>query len=207
MILFSKSKTDLDSLVKLLKAGQVVAGPTETAYGLLADAFNRRAVAKIFSIKKRPPQKPCPVAVANLNMARQLSSFNQLAYKLAANFWPGALTLVLPIKKGFWPQILLANTSQIGLRVPGSVWLRQLVKKLGRPITVTSANLSDRPALYDYQSVISELSGQGLKYVVKARCLRKRPVSTVVEVGDGNYRIVRPGAVSESAIKSVLRYN
>ncbi|MFZ5390766.1 MAG: L-threonylcarbamoyladenylate synthase [Patescibacteria group bacterium] len=206
MFFLSKSAKDINKLVALLKAGQVVAGPTETAYGLLADATNPQAVKKVFSIKGRPARKPCPVVVANLAMAKKSAKFDSKALILARHFWPGPLTLVLPTLPSGWPRQLLAGQTAIGLRLPGSLWLRHLVTRLGRPLTITSANLSGQPVLYDYKLVVNQLSSQGLKYVVKARRLPIRPVSTVIRVRAKGFKFLRLGAISQARIESVIRY-
>ncbi|MBU1039046.1 threonylcarbamoyl-AMP synthase [Patescibacteria group bacterium] len=206
MEFFSKTDLDILKLVSLFKKGQVVAGPTETAYGLLADATNQAALKKIFYIKGRPAHKPCPVVVATLAMAKKWADFDSLSLKLAQAFWPGPLTLVLPTQQSFWPARLLAGQAEIGLRLTSSSWLRKLSGSLGRPVTATSANLSGQPVLYDYKEVAKQLAPNNLKYLVASRRLPIRPVSTVVRVRKGHLRVLRRGAISLARIEDVIRY-
>ena len=124
-------------------AGDLVAIPTETVYGLAADATNDRAVAKIFEAKGRPSFNPLIVHVADLDMARRYADFPPLAEKLARAFWPGPLTLVLPRKKDCGLSLLVsAGLETVALRAPKSLIARQIIEKSGRPLAAPSANRS-----------------------------------------------------------------
>lgn len=201
---FSKSSQDLIKICKILKRGEVVAAPTETAYGLLADAASSKAVAKLFKLKGRLAGKALPLIVSSLTMAKASVEFPRLAKKLARRFWPGPLTLVLSVK-GRWPKGIVSESNMIGLRVPGSRWLRRLVARYGSPLTATSANLAGGDTLYDMAAVRNLLNQRGLKYMVNSRRLRVRPTSTVVMVVGGKWKILRPGAVSTVKLRSVIR--
>ncbi|MBI5733575.1 MAG: Sua5/YciO/YrdC/YwlC family protein, partial [Candidatus Kerfeldbacteria bacterium] len=112
--------------------------------------------------------------------------------------------LVLPAK-GHWPKGIMSKSNMIGLRVPGSGWLRRLVTDYALPLTATSANLAGEATLYEMTEVKNLLAGCGLKYIVGNRRLTKRPTSTVVRVVGGKWRILRPGAISLARLRSVVR--
>ncbi|MFA4818307.1 MAG: L-threonylcarbamoyladenylate synthase [Patescibacteria group bacterium] len=204
MTVFSKSARDLAKICKILKQGEVVAAPTETAYGLLADATNPHAITKVFIIKGRAEKKVLPLAVSNYTMAQELAVFSPLAKKLARGFWPGPLTLVLPARVKLPPNVVSLDKF-VGLRMSGSTWLTQLVKTYGRPLTVTSANLSGQSSLYDAVAVQQSLSRRGLKYIVRSRRLPLRPTSTIVKVAGRRWRIIRLGAITPAKLRSVIR--
>ncbi len=196
-------KKDLSLICKVLKRGEVVAAPTETACGLLADATSSKAVAKLFKLKGRSAGKTLPLIVSSLTMAKASVEFSGLAEKLARRFWPGPLTLVLPAK-GRWPKGIVSESDMIGLRVPGSRWLRRLAAGYGSPLTATSANVAGGDTLYEMAAVKNLLTKRGLKYVVDSRRLRWRPTSTVVVVVGGQWKILRPGAISTVKLRSVV---
>ena len=136
----------LNKAVKALKSGGIIAFPTETVYGIGALLKDKKAIAKIFAIKRRPNTKPLQVLVASLEQAKKLGNFNKQALKLAANGWPGPLTLVVK-KKRTVPQIVTGGRSTVGLRVPDHKLALELIKLCG-PIVATSANeAGEKPAL------------------------------------------------------------
>lgn len=202
MVTFSKSARHIFELRNLLRNGVVVAAPTETAYGLLADATSPVAVARICKLKGRAKAKPIHVLVASLADARRYVRFSPFALKLARRFWPGALTLVLPARQKF-PAGICAPDGTLGVRVPGNSWLRQLVRCCGFPITATSANQGGKPTLYSSNKVARTLGPRGLRYVVRGT-LRPRPTSTVVLVRGKRFSLLREGAIPSSKLKRVV---
>ncbi|WP_423065591.1 L-threonylcarbamoyladenylate synthase [Devosia sp. CN2-171] len=138
------SRTDLAILAARLVAGELVAFPTETVYGLGADATNSDAVLKIYETKGRPRFNPLIVHVADLAMAEQLVAFSPLAHKLAA-FWPGPLTLVLPrLPDAGLSDIVTAGLDTVGIRIPDHPLARDLIRAAGRPLAAPSANPSGK---------------------------------------------------------------
>jgi len=202
MVFFSKSDRDIKKICLVLRQGEVVAAPTETAYGLLCDATNKSAVARLAKLKGRRGGKFIPLVVSDYKMACRSAIFSPLAFKLARRFWPGPLTLVLP-SRGEWSVYIAGPDHKVGWRLTGSAWLRKLIRTYGRPLTATSANISGAPAGYDYESVASALQSCGLKYIVRARRLPSRTVSTVVEVIGEHWRLLRSGAVSLTKLKTI----
>ena len=129
-----------------MKAGGVVAFPTETVYGIGASIKQPKAIKRIFKIKKRPKNKPLQVLIANLSQAKRLGKFNKEAEKFAKNHWPGPLTLVV-YKKKTVPKLVTGGSLKVGLRVPAHSAILKLIKKSG-PIVATSANKAgEKPAL------------------------------------------------------------
>lgn len=129
----------------LIKNGQVVVFPTETVYGLGADASNDLAVAKLFQIKGRSQKKPIQILVLNLEMAKEYAVFSKNAEKLANEFWPGPLTIVLPMRENSSiSQLISPGSGNIGIRVPANKHALNLLRALGKPIAATSANFSGR---------------------------------------------------------------
>jgi len=138
------SPTDLEALAARLRAGELVAFPTETVYGLGADATNSDAVLRIYETKGRPRFNPLIVHVADIEMAERLVRFSPLARKLA-RFWPGPLTLVLPRRPGAGlSDIVTAGLDTVGIRIPDHPLALALIRAAGRPLAAPSANRSGR---------------------------------------------------------------
>ena len=132
---------NINKAAQLLRRGEVIAFPTETVYGLGADVYNKKAVAKIFEIKERPFFDPVIVHIANLKQLEEVAWIeDERIYLLAKNFWPGPLTLVLPKQKKI-PYLVTAGLDTVGIRMPSNVIALSLIQSLGRPIAAPSANL------------------------------------------------------------------
>ncbi len=197
MITFKLNKQSITKISKLLNQGAVVAAPTETAFGLLADALNKQAVAQIIKIKGRvkPSEKNKPIALIadNLKMVQKYFKLNKVELGLAKKFWPGALTILLKPKIKF-PRSIIGPGNLVGVRVPDQAWLCKLIKMFSRPLTATSANIDSKPTLYNSRAVIRALGKNGLEYVVEGS-LRKSPTSTIVKVVNSEVIILRQGKV------------
>src|SRR5256885_1884981 len=151
--------------VELLRAGEVVALPTETVYGLAANAFDARAVSRIYEIKGRPAHNPIIVHVAGVQMARRcIANWPPLADKLARAFWPGPLTLVLP-KARELPDIVTAGGATVGVRWPSHPFIQAVIRKCGFPLAAPSANLSNRVSPTNANHVRQQL-GDKLRLIV-----------------------------------------
>jgi L-threonylcarbamoyladenylate synthase len=135
----------MQSYCAILKAGELLAIPTETVYGLGADATNLAAVEKIYRLKQRPDFNPLIVHCHSINQIEQFAEFNPIAYKLAVKFWPGALTLVLPLKdKHYIARSVTAGLSTVGVRIPNHPLTLNLLKQFDKPVAAPSANLSGK---------------------------------------------------------------
>lgn len=195
----------VERAVAVLRAGGVIVYPTDTAYGLGADATNTEAVEKIFTIKGRGEDKPVPVIVGDIDQAKRYVVFSQDAERLAQTYWPGALTIVLPTNNVDLAHILRGKTES-GVRIPASDWCQKLTQKLGSPVTSTSANATGTPPEYSIEGVKMSL-GQGSQSVdlwVDGEVLPQGPVSTIVRMVDQPLEIQREGAISGADIKKVL---
>jgi L-threonylcarbamoyladenylate synthase len=190
----------IDQAVALLRQGGVVAYPTDTLYGLGADAFNEAAVERVFEIKGRPLGMPLPLLLASQDdLSRVASRVPPLAWRLAERFWPGALTIVLP-KAAQVPALVAARGWTVGLRVPDHPVPRELARRLANPITGTSANISgvEAPATAE---VVRRTIGHLVDMVLEGGPPPSGRQSTVVDLAGQRPRLLREGAVSREAIE------
>ena len=181
-----------------LRAGAVVALPTDTVYGVAAHGFLNDAVEKIYVIKERPNEKAIPLLLASaddvLQVAREVSP---AARRLMERFWPGALTLVLKKQPRLPPAVSATDT--VAVRVPDHPVVRHLVRALGAPLAATSANKSGQPELLDAKD-IADVLGAWLDLILDGgRCTGGVP-STVVDVSGEPLRVLRVGAISPEAL-------
>ncbi len=166
--------------VALLRAGSIVAIPTDTVYGIAADMALPDAIERLFAAKRRPPEKAVAVLLADADQAGDLGELNAAARLLAARFWPGGLTLVLPLRPDArLPRVLAAGTPTIGVRVPDHPAPRALAAALG-PLPTTSANLSGMPDARDATEIAATL-GDAIALVIDGGPIRGGPGSTVVD--------------------------
>ncbi|MCR4266715.1 L-threonylcarbamoyladenylate synthase [Nitratireductor sp. ZSWI3] len=192
----------LPRAVDLLGAGAVVAIPTETVYGLAADATNGEAVARIYEAKGRPRFNPLIAHVADLAMAERIAVFDPLARKLAAAFWPGPLTMVLPHRadSGIHP-LVTAGLDTIALRWPRGFGAR-VIAALGRPVAAPSANTSGRISATTAAAVMADL-GPRIPLVVDGGPTPVGLESTILKVEEGRLTLLRPGGVAAADIERV----
>jgi len=200
---FPKNGRAILELIPLFHAGQVVAAPTETAYGLLADATNASAVREVVRLKGRSEKKPIALVASDLAMVRRYFRMTKSELRLAKKFWPGPLTLLLKPKKKF-PKPIIGAGGRVGIRVPRSVWLRSLLKRYGKPLTATSANRTGGQTPYSAVAVTRQLKSHGLSYLVNSGTLPSRPTSTVVLVSKDKFQLIREGAIPSSKLRRVL---
>lgn len=197
------SAPDLDRAARLLAAGQLVAFPTETVYGLGADARNGRAVAAIYAAKGRPSFNPLIVHVADAEAARTHVTWNDAAQKLADAFWPGPLTLVLPLRPGHAiSELVTAGLDTLAVRVPAHPTARALLRAFGGPVAAPSANPSGRISPTTAAHVLAGLSGRIAAVVDDGPCAVGLE-STIVGLA-GAPALLRPGGVASEAIEAVL---
>jgi L-threonylcarbamoyladenylate synthase len=188
----------------LLRAGELVAFPTETVYGLGGDATNDRAVAAIFAAKGRPKFNPLIVHVPEIETARALVKFDVRAEMLATTFWPGPLTLVLP-RRADCPVSLLAGAGldSLAVRVPAHAVARELLRAVGRPIAAPSANRSGRISPTEADHVLAELDGR-IAAVLDAGPCAVGIESTVLDLTGDKPRLLRPGGVTAEQVAAIV---
>ena len=187
----------------VLRKGEVVAVPTETVYGLAANALDAAAVKAIFAAKQRPAENPVIVHVADESMARDcVADWPATAQALAAAFWPGPLTLVLP-KADEIPEIVTAGGTTVGVRLPRHPFMQELIRTCRFPLAAPSANLSNHISPTTAAHVQSQLAGR-IPLVIDGGAAQVGIESTVVDLTGETIRVLRPGMVSASAIAAVL---
>jgi L-threonylcarbamoyladenylate synthase len=184
----------LEQAAGVLRTGGVVGFPTETFYGLGAAAFDPGAVARIFELKGRPPEKPILVLVDSLAMVETLAAdIPAAARALMDRHWPGPLTLVLRARPGL-PGELTAGTGTVGVRLSAHPLARGLVRALGQPVTAPSANPSALPPPTTAAAVLEHFAG-AIEMVVDGGPTRGGEPSTVLDVTVDPPRLLRPGAL------------
>jgi L-threonylcarbamoyladenylate synthase len=187
----------------MLRRGDVIVFPTETLYGLGADALNHQAVEKTFQLKGRDARNPIPVLVAGPEMLRNLvAEIPPLAQRLMDRFWPGPLTLVLPGQQDL-PKPLLNASGGIAVRISSQSIATQLVQALGRPLTATSANPSGKEPARTLQEAKSYFSGK-VKVFLDGGRLNSKSGSSIVEVVGDDIRIIREGDIAAFELERVL---
>lgn len=188
----------------IIRAGGLVGIPTETVYGLGADATNDLAVAGIFAAKARPQFNPLICHVGDLQAARELGEFSASAQELAKVFWPGGLTLVVPRTTPCRASLLVsAGLDTIALRVPAHPIAQALIAKAGVPIAAPSANRSGEVSPTTAQHVADSLS-ERVQLILDGGPARLGLESTVVGFVDGQPTLLRPGAIAREAIEAVV---
>jgi L-threonylcarbamoyladenylate synthase len=188
----------------LLRAGRLVAFPTETVYGLGGDATDGAAVAAIFAAKGRPSFNPLIVHVPDLDAAGRLGHLPSLALRLAKAYWPGPLTLVVPRRPGC-PVSLLATAGldTLALRVPAHPVARRLLAECGRPLAAPSANPSGRLSPTRAEDVAGAFDAAAVPLVLDGGPCAVGLESTVVAVAGGRATLLRPGGLARAAIEEV----
>lgn len=187
-----------------LRAGELVAVPTETVYGLAANALDARAVAAIYRVKGRPARNPIIVHVASEAMARDcVAEWPASAAALARAFWPGPLTLVLP-KAPHIPDVVTAGGPTVGVRWPRHPFMQALIQRCGFPLAAPSANLSNRVSPTTAAHVRQQLEGR-IPLIVDGGPCAVGIESTVAALDGASYRILRPGMIHETSLAAVLR--
>ena len=187
-----------------LKEGKLVSFPTETVYGLGADATNDQAVASIYAAKGRPSFNPLIAHVASVDHAKELAQFTPLADKIAAHFWPGAVTLIVPLKANSpISKLVTAGLDTIALRIPATDIARNLLEKASVPIAAPSANLSGgiSPTLASH--VEADL-GDKCAYILDDGACDKGLESTIIDCTTDKAIILRPGPVTIEALRAAL---
>ena len=195
-----KASSDISQVVKAIKQGKAVVCPTDTIYGLIADATSEEAIKRVLRIKKRQDKKPIPVFVKDVAMAKRLALINEKQEKFLTKVWPGKVTVIFRLKKDCnLPKIF---TGTIGLRIPDYRLIKVLLEKLDRPLIGTSANISGRPGSTKIKEVLSQFEGQKNHpdLFVDAGNLELNKPSTIIDLTKSKVKILRVGALSKEEI-------
>jgi len=192
----------LDAAAKQVLRGGVIAYPTDTVYGLGCDPFNTESVGRLVQVKKRA-KGALPVLIDSMRNARRLGEFDKASTVLAGRFWPGPLTLVLPVREKF-PEAVTDGSQFVGLRMPKHGIALQLITKCHGCLVGTSANVSGHPSPRTAQEVLDEL-GTSIDLVIDGGPTPLGKESTVVKTIGKQVDIVRAGAISQDEILIALR--
>jgi L-threonylcarbamoyladenylate synthase len=195
--------TAVERAADLLRAGEVVAVPTETVYGLAANALDRKAVAKIFQIKGRPANNPIIVHVASVAMAKRcVNDWPGDAASLARAFWPGPLTLVLPHAPEI-PDNVAAGGTTVGVRWPGHPFIQAVIRACDFPLAAPSANLSSRVSPTNAGHVQKQFGGK-IPLIVDGGQSQVGIESTVLDLSVRPPQILRPGMIHAESVAAVI---
>lgn len=199
----SATKEDITVAAEILKNGGLVGIPTETVYGLAANALNEKAVENIFIAKGRPQDNPLIVHISEIGMIDNLvSEFPKKAKECAEKFWPGPLTMVLP-KSDVIPNSVCAGLHSVAIRLPKSPIARQIISEAGLPLAAPSANLSGSPSPTTAQHVLFDLDGK-IDAVVMGEKSEVGVESTVVSFAVTPPRLLRPGGITAEQLKEII---
>jgi L-threonylcarbamoyladenylate synthase len=202
--LLADRQAEIEAAASALRAGGLVILPTETVYGLGADAANPTAVAAIFEAKGRPRFNPLIAHVADLETAERIADFDQRARDLAREFWPGPLTIVAPIKDASAVcDLARAGLDTVAIRVPRHPISRAVLAAFGGAVVAPSANRSGRPSPTTYADAVSETGDKAAAALDGGPCAVGLE-STVVSVLDGQARLLRPGAVTRVHLQRIV---
>jgi L-threonylcarbamoyladenylate synthase len=193
------SDESIAEAARLILAGDPVAVPTETVYGLAADATNADAVARIYEAKGRPSFNPLIVHVPDLATAERIGEFDETALELAKRHWPGPLTLVMPLREGSGiASIVTAGLPTIGIRVPAHSAIQALLRATGRPLAAPSANASGSISPTRAEHVLKSLGGR-IPLIIDGGRTERGIESTIVAATGGRLRLLRKGPIEIDA--------
>ena len=198
----ASNATVIAEAADIVKNGGLVAFPTETVYGLGANAFDEAACQKIYDIKSRPYDKPLSLMVAGYEMIYQIAEVSPFAEKLIKEFLPGALTLILP-KKAIVPYFVTAGAKSVGIRIPNNEIALALIKAADCPIAAPSANLSGESPPVTAQEIYKTFYGK-IPLILDGGTCEFKTSSTIIDLTGERPVILREGAISNNDIFNVI---
>lgn len=198
-----KDFTKLEEPAQIIKNGGIVVFPTETVYGIGANALNAEAVKKIYEIKKRPLSKPITLLVNSIDMIERVAKdITPFEYAIIKKFFPGPLTIILQ-KKDVVPDIVTSGGSTVGIRMPANEIALELINRAGVPLATPSANISDKPSKTNIKDVMSDFP-EGVDCFIDGGKSKIGVASTIVQVIDGVPHILRQGTITEEQINKLI---
>ena len=193
----------LKEVASLINDGGVVIFPTETVYGIGGDAFNEKAVEKIYELKSRPKSKAISLLIGDLSMIDDLAvDVSETERKIIENFFPGPLTIILKKSKKV-PDIVTAGFDTVGVRMPENEIALKLIREVGKPLATPSANISGKPSGTEYSEIIKEFDGK-IDCFIDGGKTKIGFASTIVKVENGEIKILREGKITKEDIEKVL---
>ena len=199
MDIISCEKKEIDRIITSYKDGDIIAFPTDTVYGIGCDPFNKYSIAKIYELKKRDGGKRFPILGASKRELEKIVEFNSDAVKIAINFWPGQVTLLLPIRKEIADKI--ENNGKLAVRVPGNECVLSILKHC-KLIVGTSANISGERSILDSDELKKKLPG--VDVLVDGGKIVSEGSSTIIDFVNGKLEMIREGSISKGEIEKVL---
>lgn len=202
--LLEDEQAAFEATIETLRAGGVVALPTDTVYGLVADATNEHAVRNVFAIKKRPKEKALPAFVRDIAMARQYAYVHDAKARALERVWPGKVTVVLHHKEKL-PAALTGEATTVGVRIPGHPFLARILAEFGLPLAQTSANISDKPPANTAAEVEEYFSGasNAPDVLIDGGKTPGTP-STVIDFTKDRPLVLRTGLISKNELDQIL---
>lgn len=199
------NEIELQEAAKQIKKGNLVLFPTETVYGIGANALDENAVKKIFVAKGRAQDNPLIVHVSNFKMVEDIASkITDAEKKLMEAFWPGPLTIIFKRKsEQIIPNVVTANLDTVGIRMPSNKIAKELIEKAGVPIAAPSANVSGKPSGTKVEDIIEELQ-EKVAYILDGGFTDIGLESTVVRVEENKVNILRPGKITKEQLEQVI---
>jgi L-threonylcarbamoyladenylate synthase len=194
-------KSVIEEAGKIIREGGLVAFPTETVYGLGANALDEEAVKKIFVAKGRPQDNPLIVHVADFDLEPLVKNIPEVAVKLMESFWPGPLTIILE-KSELIPDVTSAGLSSVGIRMPSNNISRELIRVAGVPIAAPSANISGRPSPTEASRCVEDLEGR-VDFILGGGSCQVGLESTIVDCTSKPPCVLRPGGVTLDMLRKV----
>ena len=195
--------TKLKEVATAIKNGKVVVFPTETVYGIGTNGLDEKAIEKLYKLKKRPKNKPISLLVNNMDMINDIAEdITELEYKLINKFMPGPLTIILK-KKNKIPDILTANSSTVGIRIPENEIAIKLIEYANVPLATSSANISGEASGINLKNIMKDFNDD-IDYYIDGGFSKIGIASTVVQVFDGIPHILRKGVITIDDIKKVV---
>lgn len=196
-------KLQIEQAIDALQEGEVVVFPTETVYGVGVDSTNYDAVDKLFEVKKRPKDNPVTLHVSDVEMVMDVAEVTEAARKLMAAFWPGALAIILNVKKNTVSPNVNAGKKTVGFRLPDNEIATLLIRGLGRPVAGTSANVSGQLSSTSFKQV-TDYFQDNVAAFIDGGPSKIGIESTVIDLTTDIPTIIRPGSIQKKQIEEVL---
>lgn len=194
--------SDINEVQKALLSGEIIAFPTDTVFGLACVFDDMTAIKKVYAAKSRESKKALPMMCGNTKMIEEVAFVSEDAKKIMKAFMPGAITIIYK-KKNVIDDYVTSNLPTIGIRIPDDKWIIELIEKVGKPLLVTSANISGEPSLFKWEDVYKELDGK-IDGVVMSDA-RGDSSSTIVDCSSEEIKVLRKGPISIEQIMQVLK--
>lgn len=196
------NNSTIDYCVEQIKNGNIGIFPTDTVYGIGCDALNITALKKLYKVKKRNFKKPINILISNKNMLNKyVKNINSIEQKLIDNFWPGDLTIIFN-KSNIVPDLLTSGLETIGIRMPDNKICLEIIEKLGKPIAMSSANISDNAPDSSLEEILEDFNNK-VHFIINSGIIYNKP-STIVRIDNNEIKILRQGVITLDKIMEVL---